>query len=226
MPFFMLVAILLAGGKSSRMNLSTPKPFLKLKQKAVYAYSLERLIRQKEILKTVVVAPKEFHDQIGHDFPESLLAEPGEDRLGSILEGFKKVQNSDCSHLLIHDAARPFTQENEIKALIYRGLKIDGIALAEKISSTIKKVENHKIIETIDRENHYLMQTPQIIKKSLFIEACKKVQDQKISITDDMQLLEVIGKSGEILLGSRYNFKLTYPEDLAYAEFLIEKVLP
>lgn len=219
----MIAAILLAGGKSSRMNLSIPKPFLSLKNRPVFSYSLDVILQQKKISTVVVVAPLQYHSLIKKDYPSVLFSEPGDERLDSIIQGFDTIKHLPFSHLLIHDAARPFVDQNDIKQLIEKGLNLDGIALAEKITATIKQIDHHKIVKTLNRDHHCLMQTPQMLKKSLFIESLQTIKNQKISITDDMQLVEVLGKSGEILLGSRYNFKLTYPEDLAYAEFLLEK---
>ena len=74
----------------------------------------------------------------------------------------------------------------------------------------------------MNREDYVLMQTPQILKKNLLIDALKIAFISKKIVTDDLQLLELIDKSAEILIGSPYNFKLTYPKDLLYAEFLLK----
>jgi 2-C-methyl-D-erythritol 4-phosphate cytidylyltransferase len=50
------------------------------------------------------------------------------------------------------------------------------------------------------------------------LNALKHVIDQKLSITDDAQAIELIGYTPALVEGSADNFKITAPGDLQLAE--------
>ena len=221
----MIDLIFLAGGKSSRMGLSTPKPFLQLLDKKVFEYSFEILLKHPDLNKIVVVVPDEFKCEFSKFNQLMIFAEPGTSRLGSVINGYQLIEESISSHVLIHDAARPFLNAKDLDLLIEKGLTCDGIGLAEKITSSIKLVQDQKIKKNLNRDDYVLMQTPQMIKKNILKNSLFLIEPSK-EITDDLSLLEFANKEGEILFGSPYNFKLTYKKDLEYAEFLLKNETP
>ncbi len=218
----MIVVIFLAGGKSTRMQNPTLKPFLNLGLKKVFEYSLELFLQHHKIKNIVVVADQKYHFYFSSLSKKIQFAEPGQERIFSVANGIEKIKDTLSTHIMVHDAARPFVSWSDLNSLIEHSFYCDGIGLAETITSTLKRTQGSKINFTVNRDEYVLMQTPQILKKNVFLEGIQIALSSKNRITDDLQLLELIDKSAEILIGSPYNFKLTYPKDLLYAEFLLK----
>ena len=97
------------------------------------------------------------------------------------------------------------------------------------VKATIKKVTSHQspatsqkkytVKETIDRNDLWEIQTPQVFKKELIVRAYK--QRAGAGVTDDSMLVERLGVKPEMVLGSYYNIKITTPEDLVIAAAIV-----
>jgi len=65
------------------------------------------------------------------------------------------------------------------------------------------------------------MQTPQAIKCGNFVEAFENAKKKKLKFTDDVALVESIGKKVKITKCSYENIKITTPDDLVIAEGIL-----
>jgi 2-C-methyl-D-erythritol 4-phosphate cytidylyltransferase len=150
----------------------------------------------------------------------------GESRRDSVYNGMvaamAAVEADDW--MLVHDAARPCLPRPDLERLIdeTRADRIGGI-LALPVADTVKRVAKdeggaQRIAGTEDRTQLWLAQTPQMFRCGLLMQALKAA---KTSITDEASAVEELGLRPRMVLGSRENIKVTYPEDLAIAEAIL-----
>jgi 2-C-methyl-D-erythritol 4-phosphate cytidylyltransferase len=87
----------------------------------------------------------------------------------------------------------------------------------------LKKVENDKIVGTVDRSGFYEAQTPQVFKKDLLKKAYANIDKlDKSKISDDSQLVEALGQKVAIVETDSSNIKITTKADIAIAEAIIK----
>ena len=114
--------------------------------------------------------------------------------------------------ILIHNAANPGVSTEEITSLL-KSVKQRGASIvARPVTSTVKKVENQKIIKTLDRSKIYLAETPQ----AAFFENFQKAyaQAELPEFTDSASVFEAAEMPVYIVPASKKNTKITYSEDL------------
>lgn len=156
-----------------------------------------------------------------------------------------KQQQSE-QWLLVHDAARPCVAKADIQRLIdyclakERATKTEqavenqdsifaGAILAKPIADTIKTVAGSKhkdsgiINATVDRNNYIAALTPQLVKLEVLAQALAYVKESnKLDlVTDESSAIELFGKTTDYLIAEYENPKITYPQDLAYAKWLL-----
>jgi len=133
-----------------------------------------------------------------------------------VYNGLKKI-SADTDWVLIHDSARPFIDRKSITKVISTAKKTGAAILAVPVKATIKSIKATGFVNTtLERSNLWEIQTPQVFKKELILEAYKKYS--KIKVTDDASLVERLGKKVKIVLGSQENIKITTKEDLVLAQ--------
>ena len=127
--------------------------------------------------------------------------------------------------VLVHDAARPCLPRTDLQRLIAECSedRVGGI-LAVPLAETAKRVAKdeagaQRIAATEDRSQLWLAQTPQMFRAGLLLQA---LHDAKRGVTDEAQAIEQLGLRPRLVLGSRENLKVTYPEDLAIAEAILK----
>lgn len=123
--------------------------------------------------------------------------------------------------ILVHDAARPCITLADIDKLITQvGDDLVGGILASPITSTLKSTKNNTLT-TIDREDLYQAQTPQMFRLGLLTKALANVITHNLTITDDAQAVELLGYCAKIVVGNEDNIKITYPNDLNRANLIL-----
>jgi len=80
-----------------------------------------------------------------------------------------------------------------------------------------KVTSKFEVKETLNREDLWEVQTPQVFSKDLILKAYKKYASN-IQVTDDAMLVEKLGVRVSIVRGSYNNIKITTPEDLLIAQ--------
>ena len=224
----MISAIILAGGKGKRMNSSISKQFIEIKGKPIIYYTIKKFNDNKKIDNIIVVLSQEeidyFKENIlkKYDLKVDKIVVGGAERQDSVYNGLKSLENSETDIVLIHDGARPFISDR----IIDEGIKYAAIygACAPGVmpKDTIKiKDENNFSINTPNRETLVSIQTPQVFKFSEILECHKKVQIDKLVVTDDTMVAEKYGNKVYLYDGEYTNIKVTTPEDLILGEKLI-----
>jgi len=145
-----------------------------------------------------------------------------EERQDSVYNGLKALPD-EADLVIIHDGARPFVTSVVIEAAIRQARKKGAIVVGVPVKDTIKRVKPKSLTvnKTVDRDEIWAAQTPQVFKKDLIMLAYQKYGMEKV--TDDAMLVEKLGKPVEMLMGSYLNLKVTSPDDLVLAEAILRK---
>lgn len=147
----------------------------------------------------------------------------GTKRLDTIKNALNHIKFSDNDWIMIHDVARPLISKEDIDKLIGQISSQEvGVILVAKVTDTLKIVNNNIIEETLKRDNVYHSLTPQMFRYKELYEAYSKVAIE--NLTDDAEVMERFGYKIKILEGKRNNIKITYPEDIEFVEFFLNKI--
>jgi 2-C-methyl-D-erythritol 4-phosphate cytidylyltransferase len=233
-----LTAIVLAAGRGTRFKKNPPKPLFRIAAKPILIYSLLNLSRHPGIKDIIVVTNSLNQKKIIAEIKKYRIDKiravvlGGLRRQDSVAKGLAAIDNH-TDFVLIHDAARPFINakiiSSVIKAAKEYGAAISGVRVRHTIKQA-KKINNNTgsvafVEKTLDRKNLWEIQTPQVFKKSLIIEAYRKFG--RLNVTDDASLVEKLKKRVSIVFGSYLNIKITAPEDIIVAsEVLKNGALP
>jgi 2-C-methyl-D-erythritol 4-phosphate cytidylyltransferase len=160
-------AVLAAAGSGERLGADRPKAFVRLGEQPLLAESLARLEASEWIDAIVVAAPP------GWEEPAILLAEElgcgkvsacvtgGATRADSVRLGVAEVP-PDAAAVLVHDAARPLLDDAVVERVVAAlGDGWDGAVPVLPIPDTVKRVEGERIVETLQRDELRVVQTPQ-----------------------------------------------------------------
>ncbi len=150
----------------------------------------------------------------------------GESRRDSVYNGILAARDAMSADdwLLVHDAARPCLPRQDLERLLAEcsADEIGGI-LALPVADTVKKAAKDeagalRVAGTEDRAQLWLAQTPQMFRAGLLAQALKQA---KGAVTDEASAIEQLGLKPRLVVGSRENLKVTYPEDLAIAQSIL-----
>lgn len=212
--------ILLAGGKGARMNSAIPKQFCSLKGKSLALYSFEMFIRCPLVEEIVIVCAPQYREIFSGGSKELTFAFPGERRQDSVYNGLKSIRRP-AEYICVHDTARPFIYPDLIEKVHKEAISIGAATLAIPLKFAIKEAVNNRVVQTVDRSRYWEIQTPQIIKKCWLEEGFEKAFSENYSVVDDVGLVELLNYPVGIVKGDYRNIKITTPEDLDYAEFIL-----
>jgi 2-C-methyl-D-erythritol 4-phosphate cytidylyltransferase len=124
----------------------------------------------------------------------------------------------------VHDAARPLITADQIERVFAQCLIHGVAALAEPINDTLKRADADLLVtDSVDRQDLYAMQTPQMFERALIDEAYRAVYAEHISVTDEVSAVERLGRKITLVLNDDFNFKITYPRDLSLAKFVLKQ---
>lgn len=218
-----VIALIAAAGEGRRMQADTPKQFLLLEDKPVLAHTLEQFSRCDAVSEIVIVTRAEdilLVNDLVREFEIQKVTDilpGGETRQESVFSGLNRLD--DSSIVLIHDGARPFVTDAQIKAVIQAAESKGAAALGTPLKDTLKRVDAEGYItDTIPRSALYRIQTPQAFFTNEIKLAHIRAQEAGLTVTDDCALMEEYGRRVTVIEGSDINIKITTPEDLWLAE--------
>lgn len=211
-----------AAGTASRMGMDLPKPYLQINGKTILRHTIDKFINING-LQSVSVVVNEAHMALCHDAVKELenvnIVTGCKSRKLSVNKGLKAIPNVKSEDIiLVHDAARPMVQRDDIEAILrimQNAPDIEAASLATRITDTIIGSDM-----PIDRHNVWAIQTPQAFKYGLLKAAHEKFKDDD-SFTDDAGIMRDAGHKVEIVPSSKKNIKITTPEDLETIEMLM-----
>jgi 2-C-methyl-D-erythritol 4-phosphate cytidylyltransferase len=223
----MLSAIIVAAGSSRRTGFD--KLFAIVACKSVLAHSIAAFEHANSVTEIVLVAREDRHRELEkmvavENFKKvkSIVA-GGERRQDSVRAGLEKLSNNG-RYVAVHDAARPLITPQQIERVYEVCRAHNAAASAEPVTDTLKYADvDLAVAGSVDRDQLFAMQTPQIFETKLLRDAYRALFDQKISVTDEVSAVERLGHKVFLVPNEDLNFKITYPQDLPLAEFALNQ---
>lgn len=226
------IAIVPAAGVGKRMQANCPKQYLLINNETILSHTVMRLLSHPLITQVILALGE--HDQY---FSESELAHHkdiirvrgGAERVDSVLSGLQAVDKNKYPWVLVHDAARPCVSHQDIDNLISQCQKNDcGGILATPVRDTMKRGiartgTRNVIKNTVDREQLWHALTPQLYKTEELTCAIEQAMAHELVITDEASAMEHANHKSLLVSASSENIKITHPNDLALAEFYLNK---
>ncbi len=212
--------IIVAGGKGTRMGTDIPKQFLLLCGKPVLMHTIEAFYQYDENIGIVLVLPEEqqlYWQELCEQYKfiiKHTVVSGGKTRFHSVKNGLNLVAKKDAI-VGIHDGVRPLVPLSVISECYKEAEQKGTVFPVIPVVDTLRqKTASGSVL--VDRENYCLVQTPQVFDASIIQDAYNQEYSEKF--TDDISVVEIMGKSVFSVEGSRRNIKITTPEDLIVAE--------
>jgi 2-C-methyl-D-erythritol 4-phosphate cytidylyltransferase len=215
-------ALIVAGGKGTRMNTAVPKQFLAVDGLPILMHTLYAFFRYSEKIDLILVLPESDFDTWAQLCRHYVFTKPirlqkgGDTRFQSVKNGLDLIEGEGL--VAIHDGVRPLVSEDLIGAS-YRLAALHGSAVAAVRLKESIRMTNQDRTQAMDRSQFRLIQTPQTFQLPLIKKAY--LQKEDASLTDDASVAERAGHTISLFEGSYENIKVTTPEDLVVAEALM-----
>jgi 2-C-methyl-D-erythritol 4-phosphate cytidylyltransferase len=223
------VAIILAAGKGKRMGANINKQFLTIKDKPILYYTLKAFSQCEKIAEIIIVSAEDEISYCQRDIVEKYgftkvkaVIKGGKERQHSVLNGLRTIAN--CDIVLIHDGARPFINNRIIENGIEYAKLYKAAACGVSPKDTIKMKDKFNFsTETLNRDELFIVQTPQCFDYKLIRSCHENVNKEDISVTDDTSVVERYNSKVYLYEGSYNNIKITTPEDLVIGEKILDQ---
>ncbi len=223
----MISAIVVAAGSSRRMGFD--KIFALLHGKPVLYWSLAAF-EQCECVDEILVVTREEHIAAVEKIvrAEKLtkvrrVVAGGSERHLSVWNGLKAVKSEGSQFVAIHDGARPLVTPKLISDCIELARIHGSACCAAPVPDTVKRASYEQLVtESVERENLWAMQTPQVFSSALILQAYASLMARNELVTDEVSAVQKLGKRVALLRNDDHNFKITFPRDLPMAEQVID----
>lgn len=224
---YFVSAIIVSAGNSARMG-GRNKQFIQIDGMPVIARSV-KAFHDLDLIDEIVIVTREADI----DLIKGLVNDYGFNKLSNIVAGgetrqlsvYNGVINSSNKSdiVVIHDGARPLVTSKVITETVKTATEFGAAATGVKVKDTVKQVNDfNEIVATPDRKYLRFIQTPQVFKKQLYLEAVNTVENSK-DFTDDCMLIEAYGRTVCFVDGDYENIKITTPEDVELAENYLKR---
>jgi 2-C-methyl-D-erythritol 4-phosphate cytidylyltransferase len=233
-----VIAIIPAAGLGTRMVApgkkgQTSKQFFEINGTPILIHTLRFFARNKQVSQIVIALRKNEMDAFRQRLEKEKLGakvelvEGGEHRQESVANAIASLKAANDDIVLVHDAVRPFVDDEIIASVIREvekhGAAIAGLPAVDTIKQVERAAEGAIISSTIPRERVVMAQTPQGFRYELIKRAFDSAIADGFTGTDEASLVERIGESVWVVMGSARNIKITTPGDMELAEFFLAK---
>jgi 2-C-methyl-D-erythritol 4-phosphate cytidylyltransferase len=219
--------IVVAAGKGTRMGTKESKQYLQLGDKPILVHTLELFESMDTVNEIVLVVGSDDVDRCRDWTSQYAITKVksivvgGAERQHSVYCGLKELSTD---WVMVHDGVRPLVTEKAVRACCAQAELSGAAVLAVPVKDTIKQVdEAGLIVSTPDRRSLWAIQTPQAFRRAQLLEAHERAMAEQFVGTDDAMVVEHMGASVTVAEGEYTNIKITTPEDLPWAEFLLAK---
>jgi len=216
------VAILVAAGQGSRMGTDLPKQYMPVAGRAVLAHAWVALAAHPAV-ERILVAIGEGQERLARAALAPLTAAPelvagGATRRDSVRAALDRLAAEGApSHVLIHDAARPFLPAGVLDRLIAAAESHDAAIPVLPIADTLVRGSEARMGEDVARDGLYRVQTPQMFHFETIMRAHRETPADA-PVTDDAGMLRALSVPVAMVEGDAMLEKLTYSGDLARAQ--------
>jgi 2-C-methyl-D-erythritol 4-phosphate cytidylyltransferase len=254
-----IAVILPAAGLGRRFNATTSvtevagisagsKVEAELAGKPVFIHAIERFSNRPQVGQIILAVNPDRVDEFTFRHGDKLsflgvtiVAGGRKERWETVQKALAAV-HEDCTHVAIHDAARPLTSDGLIGRVFEAARTCSAVIPGQPVSSTLKRTIEasppgdavddilgdagktvpslRQVTQTVDRSDLVEVQTPQVFELNLLRRAYANLTDGK-GITDDAGLVEAIGEPVYVVEGESTNLKITRPEDMKLAQAII-----
>ena len=217
--------IVAAGGYGSRFSAGTPKQLIPLGGRPLFVWCLRVFEQVKAVREIVVVVPPGLHAEFceaARGIARLKWAAGGARRQDSVRAGLEAV-SEDVEIVLVHDAARPFISLSMVEHLVEAAAHYGAAIPVAPVVETLKEVVAERVVATVDRSRIFCAQTPQAFRRELLASLFDAAPQDQVW-TDESSMAEFLGVAVAAVPGERRNIKITYPEDLRYAEYLAAEI--
>ncbi|MFZ5568648.1 MAG: 2-C-methyl-D-erythritol 4-phosphate cytidylyltransferase [Pseudomonadota bacterium] len=217
-------ALIPCAGTGTRAGAAGPKQYRPVAGQPMVLHTLAAFAAVPQLRRTlVVVAPGDRFLQPAPTAAWVVADAGGATRAATVAQGLAVLRSlgaSDDDWVLVHDAARCLVTPAQITQLIDACAQdaVGGL-LALKLPDTLKQEQAGRVAATLERSDKWLAQTPQMFRLGLLQRALQAAGD---AVTDESSAIEALGLAPRLVAGSAQNFKVTYPEDFALAEAVLQ----
>lgn len=240
-----VIVIIPAAGLGTRMAAAAAKrggkrppaskQFVELGGAPILVHTLRKFLRSPLVHEVYIALRKaeaeQFRPRLEKELKQSgagtkvQLVEGGEHRQHSVANALAKVKAADDDVVLVHDAVRPFVDDeiigNVVAAAQKHGAAIAGVPAVDTIKHVDRTADGAIVVSTIPRERVVQAQTPQGFRWAVLKQAFDDAQAEGFLGTDEASLVERAGHEVAVVMGSPKNIKITTPDDLELAEFYV-----
>jgi len=220
-PFWTLIV---AAGCGRRFGAARPKQYLELAGRPVLMRAIDPFLDHGDPDRIILVIPPEDGDFIKEMLDEylpgarPLLVPGGATRQNSVYRGLSAIADEEAQ-VAVHDAARPLfdgAKLPEWRALLE---ECDAVLPVLPIADTVVEARDGRVTKLLDRRKLGAVQTPQLFRLSVLRAAhLDAIERGEENAGDDGGLVLALGGDVRSVPGSAANFKITRPEDFAWAE--------
>jgi len=222
-------AVIVSAGKGLRFMEGRKKQFHLLAEKPILAHTLDPFETCPLIQAILLIVGQEDMNYCLKEIIEKYKYR----KIAQIIPGGKRRQESVKNGIdalprgedivVIHDGVRPFVTREMIEESIQSAIRLQAVVFGMPVKDTIKMAHaDGTVLETLDRESLWQIQTPQTFQVNLIKEAYHRATEDGFIGTDDASLVERLGTKVHILPGSYTNIKITTPEDLMLANLFLK----
>jgi 2-C-methyl-D-erythritol 4-phosphate cytidylyltransferase len=213
-----VAAILLAAGAGERLGAQVPKAFVYVAGRTLLEHAAARFLASTAIRDVVIAVPDGFAGEAARHVPGATVLPGGVTRQESVARALVAVAD-DVDAVLVHDVARAFVPAEMIGRVV--AALADGaeaVVPVVPVTDTIRSCDprTDQLGAVVDRTKLRAMQTPQGFQRAILTEAHEK--GRTLQVTDDVALVEALGRRVVAVPGDGRAFKITAPLDLALAE--------
>ncbi len=210
-------AIIVAGGKGTRMNSEVPKQFLLIDGVPIIVWTIRAFLEADSKIRPIIVLPKshlkdwfQIKEKFlkGYDIDHSI---GGETRTASVMSGLSKAGKDGL--VAIHDAVRPYVSIEVIMKSYDSAEKYGSGVACVPLKDSIRELKTASSSQARNRDKFVLVQTPQTFDLREIKDAYQKITN-KSTHTDDASVYEQAGYTVRLVEGSYSNIKITTPDDL------------
>lgn len=219
-PLGRVTVIVPAAGQGVRMG--AIKQYLTLNGKPLLEHTLARLLAMgpRELVLVVSASDETHRDIPGVERCRVVIG--GVTRADSVRNALAALDLDDEGWVMVHDAARPCVLAHDVLRLyeIVCEDEVGGI-LARPVVETVKRAEHERVVATVDRQNLWLAQTPQMFRYGLLKKAMAEVLAAGLDVTDEAAAVERQGFQPRLVACDAGNIKVTHPGDVPLAEYYL-----
>lgn len=225
----MTAALIVGAGRGQRMGGPIPKQYRSLDGLPIIRHTVLAFLRHPAIGRVqAVIHPNDrklYEDATaGLDLPPPVIG--GNTRQETVRLGLESLAEARFEKVVIHDAVRPFVEQETISAVIAALDDAPAVIAALPVPDTLKRAPGGRIAGTVDRTDVWRAQTPQGFRFAAILEAHRRAHrsdPMHMELTDDSAVAERAGLPVAIVHGSEDNFKITTERDLERAELLLTR---